>query len=162
MSQQKQRQSAGAGQATAAAAGAESGHRGIPWCATASLFEEVDKRVLVVVRDVAGQLKHLYGILRSYDTFGTVVLEGTVERIIVNGTYSERRCGLYIVRGENIVLLCEVSPEKERASLATFKKVDLKEAEAAQKAAWEEEERDVKRRKDMRGSHALGIEEGGL
>jgi len=37
-----------------------------------------------------------------------IVLEGTVERIYVGNQYGEQSRGLFLVRGENVVLLGEV------------------------------------------------------
>lgn len=75
----------------------------------ASLVEQIDKRILIVLRDG----RHLVGILRSFDQFSNMVLEDTHERHIANGLRSDMALGLFIVRGENIVLLGELDPEKE-------------------------------------------------
>lgn len=37
-----------------------------------------------------------------------VVLENTFERIIVGDKWGEKRLGLFIIRGENVVLLGEI------------------------------------------------------
>jgi U6 snRNA-associated Sm-like protein LSm1 len=37
-----------------------------------------------------------------------IVLEGTVERIFIDDRYGERNVGLYLVRGENVVLIGEI------------------------------------------------------
>mmetsp|Transcript_4592 Transcript_4592/g.6802 ORF Transcript_4592/g.6802 Transcript_4592/m.6802 type:complete len:172 (+) Transcript_4592:47-562(+) len=79
----------------------------------ASLVEQLDKRLLVVLRDG----KHLIGVLRSFDQFTNFILEDTVERrfCIVNGNityyYSDVKLGLYLVRGDSIVLLGEIDEE---------------------------------------------------
>jgi len=77
--------------------------------ATASLVEELDKKLLVVLRDG----RKLVGTLRSYDQFANVVLENTVERIFVDNEYCERPLGLFVIRGENVTLLGEIDLEKE-------------------------------------------------
>ena len=80
---------------------------------------------MVVLRDG----RKLIGILRSFDQFGmylpflssshpsklyifftaaNIVLENTVERIYVGNQYGEQNRGLFLVRGENVVLLGEV------------------------------------------------------
>jgi U6 snRNA-associated Sm-like protein LSm1 len=99
--------------------------------------QELDKRVLVMVRDVTarGRILHLYGVLRSFDQFGTVVLEDTVERVCEGGQTAERRRGLLVVRGENLVLLGAVDADRERAALAAlghgarFEDLDARERE---------------------------------
>jgi U6 snRNA-associated Sm-like protein LSm1 len=86
--------------------------------------------MLVVLRDG----RKLHGVLRSYDQFGTflsflfcfwtcapkflfiylndhlanLVLEDTVERIYAGNTFAEKWCGLFLIRGENVVLLGEI------------------------------------------------------
>lgn len=57
----------------------------------------------IVVQMYNGQL--LYGLLRSFDQFNNIALEKCVERVFQDGKYSEREIGLYMIRGENIVLL---------------------------------------------------------
>ncbi len=47
---------------------------------------------------------------RSFDQFANLVLEGAVERIIVGILYAEDPLGLYVVRGENVVLLGDIDP----------------------------------------------------
>jgi len=76
---------------------------------TASLVEEVDKKLLVVLRDG----RKLVGILRSFDQFANIVLEDCWERIYVDTTYGEKFMGLYLIRGENVVLLGELDVEKD-------------------------------------------------
>ena len=44
-----------------------------------------------------------------------LVLEDTVERIYAGDTFAEKWCGLFLIRGENVVLLGEIVP-----SLAPF------------------------------------------
>jgi len=91
---------------------------------TASLVDEVDKRILVVLQDG----RKLWGVLRSFDQYGwlnpssleaslrhyliypvpievNLVLEHTIERIYVGREFAEKRLGLFLVRGDNIVLL---------------------------------------------------------
>ena len=78
-------------------------------------------KMLVILRDG----RKLHGVLRSYDQFGTssllhspamlsatsvanLVLEDTVERIYHGSAYAESRHGLFLIRGENVVLLGEI------------------------------------------------------
>lgn len=69
--------------------------------------------------------RKLHGVLRSYDQFGrslasvqrqevegvgiaNLVLEETVERIYHGGAVAETLHGLFLIRGENVVLLGEI------------------------------------------------------
>lgn len=87
----------------------------------ASLVDQLDKRILIVLRDG----RHLVGILRSFDQFSNMVLEDTHERHVANGLRSDMALGLFIVRGDNIVLLGELDPEKEASSGLTDAEPDV-------------------------------------
>lgn len=50
----------------------------------ASLIEDLDKRVLLVLRDG----RHLIGVLRSFDQYVNLVLEETFERVLLPGKCS--------------------------------------------------------------------------
>jgi U6 snRNA-associated Sm-like protein LSm1 len=77
-------------------------------------------RIFVYMRDG----KKIYGILRMFDQYGTelvyemltlvfsvfignIVLHDAVERIFIGKEYSEEHCGVFIIRGENILLMGE-------------------------------------------------------
>ena len=47
----------------------------------ASLIEQLDKRIMIILRDG----KHLVGKLRSFDHFMNLILEETFERLIHQG-----------------------------------------------------------------------------
>lgn len=94
---------------------------------------------------VKGRLKHIYGTLRSFDQFGTIVLEGAIERIWEGGKTAEKKRGLLIVRGENLVLLGSVDLQREAAvvSAATTTGARFEDLEAEQRARIDAEERDA-------------------
>lgn len=79
----------------------------------ASIVDDLDKRIMVILRDG----RHLIGILRSFDQFMNLILEETFERIVVRGEYSDISLGLYIIRGDNIVVLGEIDSVKEVSSV---------------------------------------------
>jgi len=64
----------------------------------------LDKKMLVILRDG----RKLQGVLRSYDQFANLVLEDTVERVYHGTAFGQTRHGLFIIRGENVVLLGEI------------------------------------------------------
>uniref|UniRef100_A0A7R9YFM7 U6 snRNA-associated Sm-like protein LSm1 n=1 Tax=Pinguiococcus pyrenoidosus TaxID=172671 RepID=A0A7R9YFM7_9STRA len=98
----------------------------------ASLMESLDRRLLVVLRDG----RHLVGIMRSYDQFANMVLEETVEREVFQDCYAETPLGLYIVRGDSVVLLGETHQDGE--ARMGLQKVSLEEI--AEKRKLENEE----------------------
>ena len=81
----------------------------------ASMIEEIDKKVLIILRDG----RHLVGKLRSFDQFMNLILEDTHERLLLPGKYSDVPVGLFIVRGDTIVLMGEVDsdPDAEADSM---------------------------------------------
>ncbi|KAG9050407.1 SM-like, degradation of cytoplasmic mRNAs and positively regulates transcription initiation [Tulasnella sp. UAMH 9824] len=81
----------------------------IPFTTSGSLVDSVDKKMLVVLRDG----RKLIGVLRSYDQYANLVLEDTVERIYHGSAYGDIQRGIFIIRGENVVLLGEVDLDKE-------------------------------------------------
>jgi U6 snRNA-associated Sm-like protein LSm1 len=85
-----------------------------------SLVEQLDRRLLVILRDG----RHLVGTLRTFDQFANMVLQDTFERrnLITVNTKTEtmggsnRMCyqtdielGLLVVRGENVVIFGELN-----------------------------------------------------
>ncbi|EPQ60782.1 Sm-like ribonucleo protein [Gloeophyllum trabeum ATCC 11539] len=81
----------------------------IPFTTSGSLVDCVDRKMMVVLRDG----RKLIGVLRSYDQFANLVLEDTVERIYHADVFAERWQGLYLIRGENVVLLGEIDLDQE-------------------------------------------------
>ncbi|KAH8271583.1 hypothetical protein KR018_009394 [Drosophila ironensis] len=75
-----------------------------PLAGTAHLLEEVDKKLMVLLRDG----RTLIGYLRSVDQFANLVLQRTIERIHVGNEYGDIPRGVFIIRGENVVLLGEI------------------------------------------------------
>uniref|UniRef100_A0A2N9I5U4 U6 snRNA-associated Sm-like protein LSm1 n=1 Tax=Fagus sylvatica TaxID=28930 RepID=A0A2N9I5U4_FAGSY len=100
------------------------------------LFEDgaEDEKLLVLLRDG----RKLLGILRSFDQFANAVLEEACERVIVGDLYCDIPLGLYIIRGENVVLIGELDLEREelpphmtRVSAAEIKRAQKAEREAS-------------------------------
>ncbi|KAM1010965.1 hypothetical protein ACFX13_047115 [Malus domestica] len=92
------------------------------------------EKLLVLLRDG----RKLLGILRSFDQFANAVLEGACERVIVGDLYCDIPLGLYVIRGENVVLIGELDSEREelpphmtRVSAAEIKRAQKAEREAS-------------------------------
>ncbi|CAG0915195.1 unnamed protein product [Notodromas monacha] len=76
---------------------------------SASLLQDIDKRMMVVLRDG----RTLLGILRSVDQFANLLLHRTIERIYVGNKYGDIPRGIFLVRGDNTFLIGEIDEEKE-------------------------------------------------
>lgn len=75
----------------------------------ASLAEHLDSSILMVLRDG----RNLVGTLRSFDQYMNLIVEDTIERVLFKDKYCDIPLGVFIVRGDNIVLLGELDAEKE-------------------------------------------------
>ncbi|KAJ7540055.1 hypothetical protein O6H91_01G048000 [Diphasiastrum complanatum] len=93
------------------------------------------EKLLVVLRDG----RKLIGVLRSFDQFANLVLQNASERIIVGDLFCDLPLGLYIIRGENVVLLGELDPLKEELplSMVRVKAAEIKQAQKAEQDATE-------------------------
>ncbi|XP_020297438.1 U6 snRNA-associated Sm-like protein LSm1 [Pseudomyrmex gracilis] len=106
---------------------------------TASLLEELEKKLMVLLRDG----RTLIGYLKSVDQFANIVLQKTIERIYVGQEYGDIPRGIFIVRGENVVLLGEIDIEKEK--VLPLKKVTVDEILDAQRREQESKQEQKKR-----------------
>ena len=61
-------------------------------------------RVMILLRDG----KHLIGTIRSFDQYSNIVLEDTSERFVYGKKYADMPLGLFVVRGDNLVLCGEI------------------------------------------------------
>ena len=69
-----------------------------------ALMDCVDKKMVLVLRDNT----KLIGVLRSFDQYGNLVLQDSIERIHVQECYADIPKGVYLIRGENVVLMGEI------------------------------------------------------
>ncbi|KAA3477414.1 hypothetical protein EPI10_011302 [Gossypium australe] len=98
-----------------------------------SLATYLDKKLLVLLRDG----RKLLGLLRSFDQFANVVLEGACERVIVGDLYCDIPLGLYVIRGENVVIIGELDLEKEElpSRMNPVSEAEIKRAQKAEREA---------------------------
>jgi len=115
----------------------------------AHLLEEIDKRLLVVLRDG----RTFIGILRSIDQFANLILHHAVERIHVGNNFGDIPRGIFLVRGDNVVLVGEIDKEKEEKT--TLKCVPVETILAAQRE--EQEERLLKETRRTQAFKERGI-----
>ena len=78
-------------------------------------------------------------MLRSFDQFANVLLENSIERIVVGKQYGDIELGVQVIRGENVVLMGRLD-----ASVAEmpegYQKVSEAEIKEAQKVSEQEEQ----------------------
>ncbi|KAL4754587.1 hypothetical protein BDW72DRAFT_165695 [Aspergillus terricola var. indicus] len=97
----------------------------------AQLLDLTDKKLVLVLRDG----RKLIGVLRTWDQFANLLLQDTVERMYAGNLYTDIPRGVFLVRGENVLLLGEIDLDKEddippNLIKATFKEVfELKKKE---------------------------------
>ncbi|KAI5788144.1 hypothetical protein FPQ18DRAFT_344076 [Pyronema domesticum] len=78
---------------------------------SAQLLDLTDKKLMVALRDG----RKLIGVLRAWDQvrYANLVLQNTIERIYTDEMYADVPRGVFIVRGENVLLLGEIDLDKE-------------------------------------------------
>ncbi|KAI9696895.1 MAG: SM-like, degradation of cytoplasmic mRNAs and positively regulates transcription initiation [Bogoriella megaspora] len=120
----------------------------------AQLLDFTDKKVSVVLRDG----KKFIGVLRSWDQFGNLVIQDTIERYYAYKSclWAEEPQGIYIVRGENITLIGEIDLDKDDIMPEPWKQASLEEVCALEK---QEKEELKAKDKEKKGAMAqLGFE----
>jgi len=61
----------------------------------------LEQEIVVMLRDG----RYLYGIMKSFDQFNSITLDSVIEKIFHENRYSERKHGLFVIRGENISIM---------------------------------------------------------
>ncbi|KAJ4445521.1 SM-like, degradation of cytoplasmic mRNAs and positively regulates transcription initiation [Periplaneta americana] len=119
---------------------------------TATLLEELDKKLMVLLRDG----RTLIGYLRSVDQFANLVLHRTIERIHVGKEYGDIPRGVFIVRGENVVLLGEI--DKDKGGDLPLQQVsvdDILDAQRREQEAKQDQEKLLAKALKERGLHYI-------
>ncbi|XP_019248888.1 PREDICTED: sm-like protein LSM1B [Nicotiana attenuata] len=96
---------------------------------SSSLASYLDRKILILLRDG----RKLLGMFHSFDQYANIVLEGTSERVMVGNLYCDIPLGLYVIRGENVVLIGERESTEEEL-LPHMTCVSVAEIKRAQKA----------------------------
>lgn len=95
----------------------------------ATLLDEIDQKVMVLLRDG----RTLIGVLRSVDQFANLVLHKTIERIHVGREYGDIYRGIFVVRGENVVIVGLIDTgREERLGLQQVSVEEILEAQRRQ------------------------------
>lgn len=128
----------------------------------AQLLDLTDKKLMVVLRDG----RKLIGVLRSWDQFANLVLQSTTERIFApkpgcdvdapEGYFADIEHGIFLVRGENVLLLGEIDLDKDDDPPPGFKPAGL---EMVRKLAEEKKNLDKsKEKKRLKKLATMGFE----
>ncbi|BCR88372.1 U6 snRNA-associated Sm-like protein LSm1 [Aspergillus chevalieri] len=118
----------------------------------AQLLDLTDKKLVLVLRDG----RKLVGVLRSWDQFANLVLQDTVERIYAGGLYADIPRGIFIVRGENVLLLGEIDLDREDDVPPNIQQAPFEEVYALKKK--EDSERQTSDKKRHGNLQKLGFE----
>ncbi|KAJ4886729.1 Sm-like protein LSM1B [Raphanus sativus] len=92
-------------------------------------------KIVVLLRDG----RKLMGTLRFFDQFANAVLEGVCERVIVGEQYNDIPLGLYVIRGENVVLIGDLDTEREELPphMVRVSETEIKRAQKVEREASE-------------------------
>ncbi|KAK5782269.1 Lsm1p PWA37_005266 [Arxiozyma heterogenica] len=98
---------------------------------TAAIVSSVDRKIFVLLRD--GRL--LFGVLRTFDQYANLILQHCVERIYITekNQYCEEDRGIFMIRGENVVMLGEIDIDKEDQPLESMERIPFKDGETIKK-----------------------------
>ncbi|KAJ5758630.1 hypothetical protein N7520_005786 [Penicillium odoratum] len=118
----------------------------------AQLLDLTDKKLVLVLRDG----RKLVGVLRSWDQFANLVLQDTVERIYAGKVYADVPRGIFLVRGENVLLLGEVDLDREDEVPTSVTKAPFEEVFELKKQ--EDSKRKIGDKKRHTELSALGFE----
>ncbi|RDA86479.1 hypothetical protein CP532_3586 [Ophiocordyceps camponoti-leonardi (nom. inval.)] len=118
----------------------------------AQLLDLTDKKLMVVLRDG----RKLIGVLRSWDQFANLILQSTTERLFAvrpndsdpegepQRLYADVLHGVFLVRGENVLLLGEIDLDKDDDPPPGY---DVADFETVKKLAEERKAADKRREK---------------
>ncbi|OJJ32315.1 hypothetical protein ASPWEDRAFT_657935 [Aspergillus wentii DTO 134E9] len=118
----------------------------------AQLLDLTDKKLVLVLRDG----RKLVGVLRSWDQFANLVLQDTIEKVYVGNLYADIPRGIFIVRGENVLLLGEIDLDREDDVPTTVQKASPQEVFELKKK--EEDARKANDKKRNNKLQGLGFE----
>ncbi|KAF7168938.1 hypothetical protein CNMCM5623_001832 [Aspergillus felis] len=118
----------------------------------AQLLDLTDKKLVLVLRDG----RKLIGVLRSWDQFANLVLQDTIERLYVGNLYADIPRGIFLVRGENVLLLGEIDLDKEDDIPPNLQKAPFHEVFELKKK--EDSKRKITDKKSHNKLQGLGFE----
>lgn len=117
-----------------------------------ALIDCVDKKMVLVLRDNT----KLFGVLRSFDQYGNLVFQDSYERIYIDDCYADIPKGVYLIRGENVVLMGEIVSSPLQFRSIVINKQDLDEEDNIKQKRITQEE--ARQRLDKQTSEKLKVE----
>ncbi|KAK1761477.1 hypothetical protein QBC47DRAFT_370227 [Echria macrotheca] len=127
----------------------------------AQLLDLTDKKLMVALRDG----RKLVGILRSWDQYANLLLQSTKERLFVppgygpnpsRGLYADIERGVFVVRGENVLLLGEIDLDKDDDPPPGYDLADIELVQSLAKKCKAEDK--VKEKSRLKKLATLGFE----
>jgi len=122
----------------------------------AQLLDLTDKKLMVALRDG----RKIIGVLRSWDQFGNLVLQDTMERIYGQNLFADIPRGVFLIRGENVLLLGEIDLDKEDDIPEGYQQAPVEEVFAIKKKEQEERKRKDKARLEKLRTYGFEGEHG--
>jgi len=101
------------------------------------LIADLDKKLMILLRDG----RTLIGYLRMIDQFANLVLHKTIERIHVGNKFGDISRGIFIIRGENVVLCGEIDNDKAEEGLIRVAVEDILTLQQAELEVKQQKER---------------------
>lgn len=101
----------------------------------AGIVGSVDRKIFVLLRDG----RNLFGVLRTFDQFANLVLQDATERIYLGDKgiqvvdkptrFGEIYRGVFMIRGENVVMMGEVDIDYEDEHLEVLEQIPFEIAD---------------------------------
>ncbi|XP_062217720.1 sm-like protein LSM1B [Phragmites australis] len=101
---------------------------------------DIEEKLIVLLRDA----RKLLSTLCSFDQFANAVVQGACERVFVGELYCDVPLGLYVIRGENLVLIGELHGREKDELPAQMTCVSVIRASVCTAEKAEKEARDLK------------------
>lgn len=78
--------------------------------------------------------RQLFGVLRVFDQYGSIVIQDTFERIYLpDNRYGEEYIGDLLIRGENLLMIGDLDIDKEDEPIDKLERIPFDDAKREQK-----------------------------